>query len=286
MATGAVTTTEAANFIPTLWSLEVIEAYYDNFVLAGLVDRSFQELARAGHGNKIRVPHISALGNWGTITEGSEVPKYTQVVESYTDIDVTTYEGIKLQWPSIVEIQSMDSLRQNYTREMGLEAAKAVDDDLAALIDTVTNSVGTLASDVEDSDVRRAEQYLDDANAPLNDRFFVVSPAQLMGLYDVEKYANSLYKGSSGNLAGSKGRGYIGPIYRSDVYESSNVDGTNAAGHDNAMFQRKAFALVVQQEPKVEMWRNVGYAMDEVICWALWGVKLMRDTSAVWVKGL
>jgi len=286
MAAGAVTTTQAANFIPTLWSLEVREAYYDNYVLAGLVDRSYQELAKTGFGNKIRIPDIDALGGWGTITEGSAVAQYTQNVESYVDIDVTTYEGIRLSWPSIVEIQSMPSLRQNYTREMGLEAAKAIDDDLAALVDGFSQTVGELATALEDENVRRAEQYLDDANAPLTDRFMVVSPAQLMGFYDIEKYANSLYKSSTGGLDASKGRGYVGKIYRTDVYESSNVDGSNAAGHDNAMFQRKALALVVQQEPKVEMWRNVAYAMDEVVCWALWGVKEIRDTSGVWMKGL
>lgn len=286
MAAGAVTTTEAANFIPTLWSLEVREAYYDNYVFPELFDRSFQELAKAGFGNKIRLPDIDALGNWGTITEGSAVPQYTQNVEAYVDIDVTTYEGIRLSWPSIVDIQAMDSLRQNYTREMGLEAAKAIDDDCAALIDAFSQHVGTLATDLEDDDILRAEQYLDDANAPLQDRYIVVSPAQLMGLFKVEKYANSLYKGSSGNLKGDKGRGYIGPLYRCDVYESSNVDGTNAAGHDNGMFQKRACALVVQQEPKVEQWRNVAYAMDEVVCWALWGVKEIRDTSGVWMKGL
>jgi hypothetical protein len=285
MAAGAVTTTEAANYLPTLWSLEVIDEYYANFVLLNLVDQSYKELAKAGYGNKVRVPICSAPAGFTTITEGSGVTQYTQNVETYKDIDVTTYQGLRLSWPSIVDIQTQPSLRQNYTRMMGIEAAKAIDATLAALIDNFSQTVGTLATDLGDDEILRAEQYLDDANAPLEDRFLVLSPAALMNLYKVEKYANSLYRQTSGNLDGSKGKGFIGKLYRSDVYESSAIEGSNAAGHDNGMWQRKAIAAIVQQEPKVEQWRNVASAMDEVIVWALWGSVEMRDTSGVWVKG-
>lgn len=285
MSQGAVTTTQAANFIPTLWSLEVVEEYYNNTIFAGLFDRSFEELATAGFGNKIRVPDIDALGNWGGISQGAEVPRYTQNVELYTDIDVTTYEGIKLQWPSIVDIQSMNSLRQNYTREMGLEAAKAIDTDCADLVSAISQSVGTLNVDLTDDNILRAEQYLMDANCPSNDWYLVVGPAQLQGFRKVDKYANSLYKSAAGTIPADRVVGYVGQLYNCGVYQTTQVV-VSDSGHDNVMFQKKWAALVVQQEPKVEAWRNVGYAMDEVICWALWGVKQMRATSGVHMQGL
>ncbi len=285
MAAGAVTTTESANYIPTLWSLEVLDEYYANFILLNLVDQSYKELAKAGSGGVVRVPICSAPAGFTTITQGSAVTQYTQAVESYVDITVSTYQGLRLSWPSITEIQAQPSLRQNYTRMMGLEAAKAIDATISARIQNFAQTVGTLATDIDDDNILRAEQYLDDANAPQEDRFLAVSPACLMNLYKVEKYANSLYRSSSGNLDGSKGKGYIGKLYRSDVYESSAIEGSNAAGHDNGMWQKKAIAVIVQQEPKVEQWRNVASAMDEVVVWALWGSNEMRDTSGVWVKG-
>ncbi len=282
---GEVTTVRAANFIPTLWSQEVIEAYYDNTIFDGLFDRSYQDLAKAGFGNKIRVPDISALSNWGSITATNVVPEYTEVTESYTDIDVTTYEGIKLKWPSITQIQAMDTIRQNYTREMGLAAAEAIDDSCVALVASVSNNVGTLAYDLTDDNILRAEQYLMDANCPKNDWFTVVGPAQLQGFRKVDKYSNMLYKSAARTIPADRVVGYIGPLYNTDVYQTTQVV-SNTSGHDNVMFQKKWAALVVQQEPKVESWRNVAYALDEVICWALWGVKEMRSTSAVWLKGL
>ncbi len=282
---GEVSTTTAVNFIPTLWSLEVIEAYYNNTVMMNLVDRSFQELQKAGMGNKIRVPIISALGNWGAINIGSVVPEYTEVTESYVDIDVTTFEGIKIKYQSLSEIQAMSSIRQNYTREMGLTAAKAIDTTVCALVASISQNVGTLAVDLTDDNILRGEQYLMDANVPTDDWFLVVGPAQLQGFRKIDKYANMLYKASAGTIAGNKNRGYVGPLYNCDVYQTTQVV-SNTSGHDNVMFQKKWCALIVQQEPKVEQWRNVAYAIDEVICWAVWGAKQMRATSGIWMKGL
>ncbi len=282
---GEVTAARAINFIPMLWSLEVLEAYYDNTVMMNLVDRSFQELAKAGMGDIIRVPNVSALANWGAITATNVVPEYTEVTEGYIDITVQTYEGIKIKYPSITQIQAMDSLRQNYTRELGLAAAEAIDDDVCALVASISQSVGTLAVDLTDDNLLRGEQYLMDANVPTDDWFLVVGPAQLQGFRKIDKYANMLYKAAAGTIAGNKNRGYVGPLYNCSVYQSTQVV-SNTSGHDNIMFQKKWAALVIQQEPKIEMWRNVAYAVDEVICWALWGVKQMRATSGVWMKGL
>jgi len=285
MATGAVTTSQADAFIPEIWSLDVVEAYYENFVFGGLLDRSFEELQKAGFGDKINVPNVSTIGTFGNITQGSDVTEYTQATEGTTTITVSTYQGLRLRWPSIVDIQSIPTLRQNYTREMGLEAAKAIDTSCATLVASISQTVGTLNVDLTDDNILRAEQYLMDAKCPATEWFLVVSPAQLQGFRKVDKYQNSLYKSAAATIPPDRVVGYIGPLYNSGVYQTTNVV-SNSSGHDNVMFQKRWAALVVQQEPKVEMWRNVTQALDEVIVWALWGVKEMRATSGIWMKGL
>lgn len=279
-----LTTTTEAEYIPELWSNEVITAYENNVVLANLVDRSFQELAKAGHGDIINVPTFTAL-SVGTITQGSVVPQIAPATDAVTTITVQTWEGARVSFPDIVLVQSMSSMRTQYTEGAGRAMALAIDSDVCELVASLSQTVGTLAVDLTDANLLAGEEYMDIANAPLEKRYIVVYPSQLMGFFQEEKYANSLYRGSTGNLDGSKGQGYIGPLYRCDVYESSNIV-SSGGGHQNVMFQERCMALVVQKGPVIEQWRNVGYAMDEIVVHAIFGVAEMRDTSGVYMKGL
>lgn len=283
---GSITTTTAAAFIPEIWSNEVIDAYTNNVVLADLVDRSFQELVKEGHGDTINVPNVSSYSSdITTISQGSNVAQITPATESLTPIVVQTWQGVRYSYPDVVLVQSMNSLRQSYTEMMGKDMAKVIDTSLATLVASISQNVGTLAVKLTDSNIRRAIQYLDDANAPDTDRFLVVCPAQFLEFMDEEKYVNSLYSSSIKNLQGDKGKGYKGDIYDFGVYQSTNVV-SSGGGHNNAMFQRKWAALVIQKGPVVEEWRDVKSLQDEVVIHALWGVKEMRATSGVYMKGL
>ena len=66
---------------------------------------------------------------------------------------------------------------------------------------------------------------------------------------------------------------------------SVNVEGTNAAGHDNAMFQRDAFALVMQMSPTTHHMYDIDYLVDKVVLEQLYGTREMRYDHAVWVQG-
>jgi hypothetical protein len=69
------------------------------------------------------------------------------------------------------------------------------------------------------------------------------------------------------------------------VYKSVNVEGSNSAGHDNAMFHRAAFALVKQQAPKTFTMFDIDYFARKVASEQIYGTKEMRDNHAVWCKG-
>ena len=287
MAAGTITTTTAAGFNPQIWSLDVVEDYLNNTVFEPLVDRSFQELARAGHGDTIEVPTITSA-NMGmqNITQGSDLVMAVQETSTTpTAIVVQTYKGLMLQFNDIVLVQSMPSLRKNYTNLLGKQMAITIDSAVAALVASVSQTVGTDNVDLTDDNLLRSEQYLYDANCPDDDWSLVVSPAQMQAFRKVDKYVNSLYKGAVGVLVGSKGKGYVGPLYNCGVYQSTNLT-AGVAGHENVMFQKKWVALVIQKGPVLESWRNVTKACDEVTIRAIYGVKQMRATSAVRAKGL
>ncbi len=46
-------------------------------------------------------------------------------------------------------------------------------------------------------------------------------------------------------------RGTFGEIYGLTTWFSTNIEGTNAAGHDNAIYQRDSMAMGMRMTPKI-----------------------------------
>ena len=85
---------------------------------------------------------------------------------------------------------------------------------------------------------------------------------------------------------GDKGdKAWIGHWMSYPVYKTVNVEGSNAAGHDNAMFHRTALALVRQMSPKTFTMFDIDYLARKVATEQVYGSKEMRDDHGVWLKG-
>jgi len=77
----------------------------------------------------------------------------------------------------------------------------------------------------------------------------------------------------------------VASFYRMPAYVSTNTEGSNAAGHDNGMFQKEALALVVQMKPTAHSMYDIDYLVDKVAIEQLYGTREMRDDHGVWMKG-
>ena len=173
-----------------------------------------------------------------------------------------------------------------YAGKMGYALAKNVDDTLAGLVDNFSNTVGTLAAENTYDNYLRAIQYLDDADAPADSRYFVISPAAEVGLLKMDTYINNDYS----NIHGS-GRNtalefaYATSLLGIPTYKSTNVEGTNSAGHDNGLFQKEALAMIMQMNPTMHSMYDIDYFADKVAIEQLYGVSEVRDDHGVWIKG-
>ncbi len=174
-----------------------------------------------------------------------------------------------------------------YSTKMGYALALAVDDVLAGLVDNFSQTVGTLAVENTDEELLRSRQYLLDANAPRGDWSIVISPAAESGFLKLERFVNNDYSALHGTGARETGlqQAYTTSFYRTPVYVTTNAEGTNAAGHDNGMFQKGALALVMQMKPTAHSQYDIDYFVDKVAIEQLYGTKEMRDDHGVWVKG-
>ena len=126
--TNSVTTTSAANFIPEIWSDEIVAAYKKNLVLANLVKKmSF----KGKKGDTVNIPSPAR----GSASAKAATDAVTLIAESDTNIQVlinSHYEYSRLI-EDIVEVQALTSLRSFYTEDAGYALARRIDTDLVQL---------------------------------------------------------------------------------------------------------------------------------------------------------
>lgn len=288
MATGAtefIDSTTADVFIPEVWSKGAIVARENRLVFAMLVDRRFEDGLTFGD-----VIHVPSVGNLAarTKTKASNAAiTYETVTETNTDITVATWEYAAIAVESIIKIQANRDMLKLYSGKMGYALALAVDDVLAGLPDNFDNAVGTLAAGLSDDDILRARQYLDDADAPQEGRYMVVAPAEESNLLKLDRFVRNDYSmlhGAGSAVTGLE-RAYVVSFLGMPIYKSVNVEGTNAAGHDNTMFQREALALVMQMSPTAHSQYDIDYLVDKVVLEQLYGTLEMRDNHGVFMRG-
>lgn len=285
MATGTtefVDVTTAAVFIPEIWSQEAIVARQSRTVFARLVNRIFER--GLTWGDTIHVPSVSNLSARSK-TANTAITFETQT-ETNTDITIATHEYSAMAVEDIVKVQNNRDQMALYAGKMGYALDLSVDDVLAGFPDDATNAVGTLGADLTYENLLRARQYLDDADAPMDDRVIAVAPAQESGMMKLDNFINSDYAAMGAVTTGNAPeRGRIGSWLGMPIYKSTNVEGTNAAGHDNTMFQKEAWALVMQMMPKSESQRDIDFLVDKVAMQQLSGARVMRDDHSVFMRG-
>jgi len=299
MALGSnqVTTSVANNFIPELWSDEVIGAYKSNLVVANLVTK----LSHKGKkGDTIYIP-VPARGSASAKAANTQV---TLSAATNTKVTVSIdkhYEYSKLI-EDIAEVQSLASMRKFYTDDAGYALAKQVDTDLFALAEgfqggtvggtgasayenaviggngsTAYTGNSSNASDITDAGIRRMLLTLDDADVPMDNRCLIVPPICANDMLGINRFTEQQFIGSGDAIRTGK----IGQIYGVDVYITSNAPtpaGTDRAGmlmHKDAMVLAEQVGVRSQTQYKQE------YLGDLFTSDTIYGVAELRNDAAV-----
>ena len=297
LGTNQVTTSVANNFIPELWSDEVIGAYKSNLVVANLVTK----LSHKGKkGDTIYIP-VPARGSASAKAANTQV---TLSAATNTKVTVSIdkhYEYSKLI-EDIAEVQSLASMRKFYTDDAGYALAKQVDSDLFALAEgfqggtvggtgasayenaviggdgsTAYTGNSTNASDITDAGIRRMLLTLDDADVPMDNRVLIVPPICANDMLGINKFTEQQFIGSGDAIRTGK----IGQIYGVDVYITSNAPtpaGTDRAGmlmHKDAMVLAEQVGVRSQTQYKQE------YLGDLFTSDTIYGVAELRNDAGV-----
>ena len=289
MATGATefidsTTIDAA--IPEIWGGPAIVAREAALVFARKVDLRYKAALRVG--DILNVLNITNLTAQTKTKANNSAITYETQSETNTQITVATWCYSAIGVESIVDYQAYMDMAAVYAPKQGYALGLQVDDTLAGHPDDFSNATGTLAATSTFTDYKRARQYLQDANAfPASEWCFIVSPAEENGLLDMKEFVHNDYA----TLHGSEARAtelemaYSTSFLRTPVYVTTNVEGTNAAGHDNALFHREAIALILQKEPRVWTMTDIDYFVRKIALEQLYGSAILRNDHGVFMRG-
>jgi len=299
MALGSnqVTTSVANNFIPELWSDEVIGAYKSNLVVANLVTK----LSHKGKkGDTIYIP-VPARGSASAKAANTQV---TLSAATNTKVTVSIdkhYEYSKLI-EDIAEVQALASMRKFYTDDAGYALAKQVDTDLFALAEglqggtvggtgaaayenaviggdgsTAYTGNSTNASDITDAGIRRMLLTLDDADVPMDNRVMVVPPICANDMLGINRFTEQQFIGSGDAIKTGK----IGQIYGVDIFISSNCPtpaGTDRAG---VLMHKDALVLAEQVGVRSQTQYKQEYLGDLFTSDTIYGVAELRNDAGV-----
>ena len=267
-----------------MYAKKAIVAREEQLVFANLVNRVFEE--DATFGASIKVHSVGNLAAQTKATSDNAATIYETITESDKTITIGTWEYQGIAVETFTEVQADRDLIEMYAPKQGYALALSMDTTIAGLPDDFTNNVGTLIVELTYDDVLRARQYLDDANAPQEDRWWIVSPAQEAGFLKLDHYSNKDYGDLHGvPTAKPVQRAYIGTWLNIPIFKTTNVEGTNAAGHDNVLMQREALALVNQLKMRPHRQFDIDTLALKAVVEHIYGVGEMRDDHGVWAKG-
>jgi len=303
MALGSnqVTTTIAGNFIPELWSDEVIGAYKSNLVVANVVTKLNH---KGKKGDTIHIP-VPSRGSASAKAANTQV---TLSAATNTVVNVSLdkhYEYSKLI-EDIAEVQALASMRKFYTDDAGYALAKQVDSDLVDLGEGFQSGAttdgsyttayigsgttlwsGSNEADLDDDGLRALILVLDNADVPMDNRSLIVPPVCANDLLGINRFTEQAYIGSGDALKTGK----IGQIYGVDVFISTNCDtaasggGTGSSGGGTErvgiLMHKDALVLAEQVGVRSQTQYKQEYLGDLFTSDTIYGVKELRNDAGV-----
>ena len=308
-ANGNTALTEAATFVPEIWSDEIIASYQKNLKMAPLVKR----LAMTGKkGDVIHIPKPTR----GDANAKAADTAVTIIANTESELQVTInrhFEYSRLI-EDIVEVQALSSLRQFYTEDAGYALAVQVDNDLHAAgtgfgdggavvfspaatdyqhTGCFFNDNGTTTQYTDDTLVAGDEftdaffrdmiQKLDDNNVPMENRNLIIPPATRNAIMGIDRYVSSDFV--SGGTVNS---GLIGNLYGVDVYVSANCRTIEAAADNTAssvdtraamLFHTDAVVMAEQLAVRSQTQYKQEYLSTLYTADTLYGVQVYRPEA-------
>jgi hypothetical protein len=317
LGTNHVIRSEVPNFIPQLWSDEVIASYKSNLVMANLV-RKLNHRGKKGSSIKIPTP---SRGSASDKSAESQVTLIQHGTDAGLTININKHKEYSRLIEDIVDVQALGSLRRFYTDDAGYAIARRVDKDLilgmaananggtATLVENADGSLDSTSSgtgswvigdgstawdptstanagnatDLTDLGIRRLIRSLDDIDAPMAGRYLVIPPVVKQDMLGFARYTEQSFTGEVGK-GNSIRNGLVGDVYGVEIYITNQLPLVEDAGGAAdqrlvLMFQRDAELLIEQMGVRTQTQYKQEYLGDLFTADMIYDVATLRATS-------
>jgi N4-gp56 family major capsid protein len=278
LGTNNTTAAVAGNFIPELWSDEVIGAYKSNLVLANLVTKMSH---KGKKGDTIHIPKP----NRGAASVKAANAQVTLSAATNTQVNISInkhYEYSKLI-EDIAEVQALASMRKFYTDDAGFALATQVESDLFGTMTggSFVKGDGTAwtsgaGGSITDAGIRKMILALDNADVPMNDRVIILPPVAASDMLGINRFTEQQFIGNGDAIKTGK----IGQIYGVDVYVSSNCP-TVGSDRIGGLFHKDALVFAEQVGVRTQTQYKQEYLGDLFTADTIYGVAEMRDDAGL-----
>ena len=299
LGTDQVTVTTAANFIPEIWSDEIVAAYKRSLVAANLIKKmNF----KGKKGDTVHIP-APTRGSDSAKAANSQVTLIA-ATEGERQISINQHWEYSRLIEDIVEAQALSSLRQFYTDDAGYALGLQVDTSIIRLGRGVQGGGGTNAYSgafsgadgttayvagantglgaLTDAAIRRSIQRLDDQDVPMDNRFLIVPPSTRNTLMGIARFTEQAFVGEAGG-SNTIRNGEIGNVYGIPVFVTSNADTTSGTTACRiCLLAHRDFGVLVEQVGvRTQTQYKQEYLGTLFTADVLYGVGELRDGAAV-----
>jgi N4-gp56 family major capsid protein len=305
LGTNQVTTTIAGNFIPELWSDEVIGAYKSNLVVANLVTKLNH---KGKKGDTIHIP-VPSRGSASAKAANTQVT-LSAATNAVVDVSIDKHYEYSKLIEDIAEVQSLASMRKFYTDDAGYALAKQVDTHLLNLSESAQSGgagggttdfsfggayigtgttvwTGANEADITDAGIRAFLLKLDNADVPMDNRSLIIPPVCANDLLGINRFTEQQFIGSGDAIKTGK----IGQIYGVDVYVTTNCPtcksgggtGDGGAGTERVgvMMHKDAWVLAEQVGVRSQTQYKQEYLGDLFTSDTIYGIRELRDDAVL-----
>jgi len=207
----------------------------------------------AGGGKSVEVPIYSAIAA-AAVAEATDL---SNTAVDPSSVTITASEvGVMTTLTDLARNSAPRNVVADIGRLFGEGIAKKMDQDLIALFDGFSTTLGDGTTAIAASSIFNAASTLRAAGLPIDECYAVLHPKIA---YDLKaNLTNTFANPNAGDLQNEAMRnGFVGTLAGIKVFETSNMSNTGTAGdYKGAVFHKDALALATMQGIKIETQRD------------------------------
>lgn len=262
-----------ANFIPEIWSREILYTLKKDLVGMSLVNQNYQgEIQNQGDTVKIISPEAITVGSY----TGADIT-FEEGTSSTQDLAIDQQDYVAVTFDDVDEVQANVSLMDAYMEEINFATGDSTDQFILGLYtgadsSNVISSSAITASNIYNK-ITEAKKLLSLNNVPATGRWLVLSPREIELLEQSDDFTSASDLGDS-----TKRTGFAGRIAGFEVFESNNVVETGGNTRHLPFGHRMAITFA-NQIVSMEAGRHEKKFADFVKGLHVYGGKVVRATA-------